>query len=347
MSPPVRIAVVGAGHIGRRHAEMIALEPECSLGAVVDPDLEAAAQIAGDGETLLLRDATDLDDGSVNAVIIATPNDTHAGIAKACAMRGLAILLEKPIAHTLESAQEIIDICAEREVPLLVGHHRRYHETVANAKALLEAGEIGDLAAISAIWATRKPDGYFAADWRSQSGGGPIMINLIHDVDLLRHLCGEIVNVSALTSSKSRHQVIEDTAAIILRFANGALCTVTLSDAALTPWSWEGATGENPSIALTGEPVYRFMGTRGSLEFPNMRLWRAVGGGEGDWSTLLESEDLEHRKTIPFKTQLAHFIQVARSEASPAVTGEDAMKSLAVVLAIHRAALTGAQVDIA
>jgi len=346
VSPPVRIAVIGAGLVGRRHAEMIDREPGCTLGAVVDPDQSAAKAAAANTDATILRDVTELDDGLVNAVIIATPNDTHGRIATACAKRGLAILIEKPIAHTLESAQEIIDICAEREVPLLVGHHRRYHPMVEDAKSLLDNGDIGDLVTVSGIWAARKPDDYFNADWRSQAGGGPIMINFIHDVDLLQYLCGDIVSVSALTSSKSRRQTVEDTAVVALRFSSGVLCSVSLSDAALTPWSWESATGENPSIARTGEPVFRFMGTLGSLEFPNMRLWRAVGGAVGDWSTMLESQDLDHRTAIPLRAQLAHFVDVARGEAAPAVGGEMARKNLAAVLAIHRSALTGEQVDI-
>ncbi len=346
MSPPLRIAVVGAGLIGRRHAELIDREPGCTLGAIVEPDARAAAAAVADTGAPILQDVTDLDDGTVNAAIIATPNDTHAKAVMACAKRGLAILVEKPIAHTPEAAQEIIDICAEREVPLLVGHHRRYHSMVAEAKAVIENGSIGELAAISAIWAARKPDDYFSEGWRKEPGGGPVMINLIHDIDLLRYMCGEIVSVSALTSSKSRRFNVEDTAAVALRLVNGTLCTAVISDAALSPWSWEAATGENPGIARTGEPVYRFMGTKGSLEFPNMRLWRAVGGVEGDWSTLLESEDLEHRTTIPMKAQLAHFLDVARGEAEPMVSGADAMKSLVATQAVLRAALTGEQDDI-
>ncbi len=346
MSPPVRIAVIGAGGVGRRHAEMIERETGCSLGAVVDPDQSAATAAAAGSEAIVLQDVTELDDGSVNAAIIATPNDTHGKIATACAKRGLAVLIEKPIAHTLEAAQDIIDICAERDVPLLVGHHRRYHPLVSDAKSVLDNGDIGDLTAVSAIWATRKPDDYFSADWRSQPGGGPIMINFIHDIDLLQYLCGDIVTVWSMTSSKSRQQAVEDTAAVILRFASGALCSVTLSDTALTPWTFEAATGENPIIARSGEPVYRFMGTRGALEFPNLRLWRAVGGTEGDWSTILESEDLDHRTTIPLRAQLTHFIEVSRGQAEPMVTGQAARKNLAAVLAIHRSALTGEQIDL-
>jgi predicted dehydrogenase len=346
VSPPLRIAVVGAGLIGRRHAEMIDREPGCTLGAIVEPDARAAAAAVAETGAPILQDVTELDDGSLNAVVIATPNDTHGKVAMACAKRGLAILLEKPIAHTPEVAQEIIDICAEREVPLLIGHHRRYHNSVAEAKRLLEEGAIGDLAAISAMWAARKPDDYFHEDWRKQPGGGPVMINLIHDVDLLRHICGEIVSVSALTSSKSRQLNVEDTAAISIRLASGALCSAVISDATLTPWSWEAATGENPDVARTGEPVYRFMGTKGSLEFPNMRIWRSVGGVDGDWSTLLETEDLDHRTTIPLKAQLAHFLQVARGEAEPMISGADALKTLTATQAVLRAALTGEQVDI-
>ena len=115
------------------------------------------------------------------------------------------------------------------------------------AREAMENGRIGQLAAVECTWAMRKHDAYFDVGWRRRRpGGGPVLINLIHDVDLLRHLCGDVSRVYAEGGSRLRGYQVEDTIAITLRFESGATGTILASDAAPSPWSWELGTGENP-----------------------------------------------------------------------------------------------------
>src|SRR5690606_35587038 len=113
--------------------------------------------------------------------------------------------------------------------------------------------------------------------WRRSAGGGPVLINLIHDVDLLRFLVGEIAEVQAVTSSAVRGFEVEDTAAITLRFANGALGALSVSDAAVTPWNWDLAAGEAAHYPRQDVNSHFISGTEGSLTLPRLDIWRYRG----------------------------------------------------------------------
>lgn len=335
----LRVAVLGAGLVGRRHVFCVRDEPDAVLAGVVEPNSDAAAGVASCGAAVHPTIEALAAAGPVDAAIIATPNAAHRETAVACLTRGWAVLVEKPIADTPEAAAAIIAAAQEHGAPLLVGHHRRHHDTIAVARRLIAEGVLGRLATVSVQWAARKPEAYFEQAWRRAAGGGPVMINMIHDIDLLRHLCGEIVSVTAETGSGLREGATEDTAAVLLRFAGGALGAITMTDAAPSPWTWEGASDENPGIAATGESPYRLMGTAAALELPSMRLWRA--DRTADWSTPLECETVPHRPGDPLRQQLRHFLSVARGEERPLVSGEDALATLIATRAVLESASTG------
>jgi len=130
---------------------------------------------------------------------------------------------------------------------------------------------LGDLVAASVIWSTRKPDDYFKVEWRTQEGGGPLLINAIHEIDLLRYLCGDVRAVSGVKSNARRGFEVEDTAAALFEFANGCLGTLICSDAGFSPWTIEQGSGENPMFPDSGQSAYRLTGTKASLELPVLR----------------------------------------------------------------------------
>ena len=106
-------------------------------------------------------------------------------------------------------------------VPIMVGHHRRHNPIMRKAAEIVRSGELGTLVAVNAVWMSRKPEDYFNITWRREAGGGPVLINAIHDIDCLRMLCGDVVSVRAATSNATRGFTVEDTAAAVLTFANG------------------------------------------------------------------------------------------------------------------------------
>jgi predicted dehydrogenase len=341
MTPaPVRLAIMGTGLIGRRHAEHVAREAD--LAAVVDPSPSARAVAEAHGAPWFasLDDllAVDRPDG----VIVATPNQLHVENGLACVGAGLPALIEKPIADAVADAESLVAAAEAAGVPLLVGHHRRYNPLIRRAREMIAAGELGAVIAVQATCWFAKPDSYFEPEWRRTAGAGPIFVNLIHDIDLLRFLCGEIESVRALQSNAVRGHAVEESAAILLRFASGALGTVSVSDTIAGPWNWEMTAGENPAYPRTSEACYMIGGTRGSLSLPDLGLWSHQG--DPDWWTPISRQSSPVDTADPLALQIRHFAAVIRGEAEPLVSGREGLETLRVIEAVKRSAGSGEEV---
>ncbi len=345
---PLRIAVAGAGQIGRTHIALIEASAECTLAAIVDPTPASSvlAQSRGVPHHALL--ASLLAGPRPDGVIIATPNALHVTNALDCIAAGVPALIEKPVAHTMDEGQRLLDAATGAGVPLLVGHHRTHSPLLCRAREIVQSGILGPLVAVMGSALFYKPDSYFdEAPWRREPGGGPVLINLIHEIGNLRSLCGEIVAVQALASSATRHSAVEDTVAIGLRFAGGALGTFMLSDTAASAQSWEQTSQENKAYATyPDEDCYTLAGTRGSLAVPTMRMKLYARDEDRSWWKPMRSEVAAVTRDDPLERQLSHFCAVIRGEAKPLVTVHDGLQNLRVVNAIGIAARTGHNVDI-
>ncbi len=287
---PIRIAVLGAGMIGRKHIAQIDAHPDFVLGGIAEVNLDAAK--ASFPQVPVMADAAALLDASKpDAVIVASPNQLHLAHALMCVERGLPFILEKPVTDNVASAVTLCDAVRRAGLPTLVGHHRRHHPPVGETKRLLAEGAIGSVIGVSGVWATCKPDPYFeAGPWRKQKGGGPVLINLIHEIDFLRFTLGEIATVSALTSNRQRGFEVEDTAAMTLGFASGVIGTFLASDTAVSPWTMEQGLGEVPDFPSPAKAAIAFSalwvrsrlrscgfgGRRGTCEAGIIRCRRAV-----------------------------------------------------------------------
>jgi len=336
------IAVVGAGLIGRTHVEVVARGAR--LAAIVDPDPEAAnlAQKHGavwfaDLEAYL---ATERPDG----IILATPNQLHVAQGLACIRAGIPVLIEKPISNDVTSAYALVDEAAALGVTILVGHHRRHNPLVAAAKAVLDAGRLGEIVSATAEFWLYKPDDYYEPAWRRAAGAGPVFINLIHDIDLLRHFCGNVEFVQAMEARNVRGFEVEDTMAVLLRFTNGALATVSVSDTISAPWSWEITSGENPVYPNVTTSCYKIGGTHGALSIPDMQLWRYEDARS--WWEPIGVQTIGFEAAEPLMRQLQDFVSVIRDGAAPLVSGREGLESLRVVEAIKTAAATGETVSL-
>ena len=334
---PLRVGVIGVGSIGTRHLGLALSEPGCEVVAVADPEPGVARIAADAGVPHFDSYQGMLSSQPVEGVVVAAPTQLHAPIGLELVRRGVPMLMEKPFTDTLDAGQGLVSAAAAAGVPICVGHHRRFDPAVAAARKLLADNRIGRLAGVSGLWATRKPQAYFDAKWRREPGGGPVLINMIHDIDMLRHCCGEVRSVYAETSSSDRGHPVEDGGAILLRFDSGALATIAFSDATPSPWGWERATADNPAIPPSGENCYRFYGTEGSFEFPDIRLWK-TGDGEPCWSREIRPVPLELPPRAALQDQLRNFCQVIRGKEEPVVGPEDALATLAVAMAVHDAA---------
>ena len=341
----IRLAVAGAGLIGKRHIDAITQCPEAELVGVVDPHSAAAAYASSLGvkrfDCISEMLAHDRPDG----VIVATPNQLHVEHGLACINAGIPVLIEKPISSDVRSARRLVREAEATGVPILVGHHRRHNPIITAAKARISNGAIGKIVAVHGICWLYKPDGYFGVDWRRQPGAGPVLINLIHDIDLLRYLCGEVRAVQAFDSNRVRGQQVEDTAAIIMQFENGALATVSVSDTIVAPWSWELTAGENPAYPKTEQSCYYVGGTHGSLEIPGNTVWS--NPSQRSWWEPINSESFQVDDQDPLRVQLGHFCRVISRTEEPLVSGWEGLRTLQVIEAIKNAGNSGALVSLA
>jgi predicted dehydrogenase len=343
----VRIAVAGAGLIGKRHIEEIDASGSAALAAIVDPGSAGMEFAEKYGVPLhsSLADlfAADKPDG----VILATPNQMHVAGGLECVAAGVPVLVEKPIGDDVVSATRLVEAGENAGVPVLTGHHRNYSPIMAKAREIVQSGVLGTLVGVTGTALFYKPADYFDAGggWRREPGGGPILLNLTHDVNNLLSLLGDIDTVIAMTSNSTRRFPVEDTAAMIFHFANGALGTFLLSDTAASPRSWEQTSRENTSYAShVDEDAYHIAGTQGSLSIPTMRV-RTYSGERSWWQPFTDSTATIERSD-PLSNQITHFADVINGAAHPICSGRDGLKTMQVVDAVVESARTGRPVAI-
>ncbi|WP_409017894.1 Gfo/Idh/MocA family protein [Caballeronia sp. LZ033] len=342
-----RIAVAGAGYIGQAHMGVAQHSATCTLAAIVDP-APAAEAIAAQAQVplyatldqLLVEDRPD-------GIVLATPNQLHVEQARTCLAAGVPVLLEKPIAPTVAEAQALVDDVERSGARMLIGHHRAHSPIMARAKQVIEEGRLGPLVAVMGSAVFFKPDEYYAgAPWRREPGGGPILLNMIHEIHNLRMLCGDIVAVQAFASHATRGFAVEDTVAINLRFASGALGTFMLSDTAACPRSWEQTSQENPAYSTyPDEDCYVIAGTFGSLSVPTMRLKSYATPADRSWWKPFDEEIVTMQRADPLALQMEHFGRVVRGEAEPIVSARDGLQNLRITEAIVEAARSGRIVE--
>ena len=337
-----RLAIAGAGAIGRMHMARARLHPDCEVVAIADPSAAAQAFARENGAQWFADIATMLDAEQPDGVIVATPNANHLEAGLACIERGIAVLMEKPIADTVEEATKLVDAAQEARVPLTVGHHRRHNPILRRAREIVQSGRLGRPVSANALATFYKPDAYFDVEWRRRRGGGPVLINLIHDIDIMRFLLGEIVEVQALTSNAVRGFEVEDTAAVLLRFENGALGTVNVSDCAASPWNWDLAAGEAAHYPRQNVNTHFVSGTDASLTLPQLEVWEYRG--EKGWHEPLTVERSAPHSGDPYHEQLRHFAAVIDGREAPVCSGDDAARTLAATFAVHRSAAERAPV---
>ncbi|ABN68613.2 myoinositol oxidoreductase, partial [Scheffersomyces stipitis CBS 6054] len=347
----ISFIVIGAGLIGPRHAAHIVSRPDCKLFAIVDHSAKGP-KVAQQYNSLLFKNLNEMfvycDSNSVpypQAAIIATPNHTHVTLGMELASRGIHLLVEKPLAPNAHDCMTLIQYCYYKNVKLLVGHHRRFNPYIITTKNNLD--KLGRLVAMQGTWTLCKPPSYFLEKpWRSsiELGGGTLLINLIHDLDLLQYLMGPIEKVYAELLSKQRlDRFGNEGAALTIKFASGCVGTFICSDNVTSPFSFEVGTGENPTVPFNDSisGFYRIFGSHGTISVPDLKLYHQYeegGNAPADDSPI-------HRyveKPKPFDLQLDHFVNLLKGdETEVKCSGEDAIRALLCIEAVTKSIETG------
>ncbi len=339
MADKLNFLLSGPGLIGKQHARLIKSRSDCRLSAVVaPPSIQNQDFTSAAGATFYTNIDDAFENERIHAAIISSPNSLHFTQAMSCIAKGVSVLVEKPLTDNVESARKLVERGEVLGVPVLVGHHRTYSPLLDAASAFLNSERFGRLVALQGAALFYKPAHYFREGvWRTKIGGGPVLINLIHEIGLLRHFCGEIKNVFAIAQNSIRQFEVEDTVAVSFEFLNGALGNFLLSDTAASSKSWELTSGENPAYpSFPKENCYHFAGTNGSLDFPSMRARYYAAGSDPSWWNAFEYKDLSFVREDPLKLQLDHFVDVVRRKTTPKASARDGYLNMLVVDAIKR-----------
>lgn len=257
----LKAAVIGCGDVSAVHLQAIADLPQVGLSAVCDTDsarLEAAK--AANGVPGFPDHVSLIETMKPDVVHIATPHNTHASIAADCLERGVNVIVEKPLAHTLEEGRRLVEAARASSAKIAVCFQNRYNATAQAMHKLISSGVLGEVVGASAtvMW-HRNADYYRSRPWRGswEGGGGGLMMNqAIHTVDLLQWLMGDVVSLTGNSSTRVLGETIavEDTAEFVAEHANGArsLFYASLANSVNAPVTLDIVT-EKATLSLRGD----------------------------------------------------------------------------------------------
>ena len=341
----INISIIGTGLMGLQHIKAISKSKKANLHSIVDIS-DNAKKLSNEYKIPLYSDVSSLlKSNQLDAVIVATPNQLHEKHTISFLKKKIPVLLEKPISDNIKSAKKIIISSKKNKTPLLIGYHRRHNAIVSKVKTIIRSGKLGNIVSANVLCWLYKHKEYFKESWRTSRGGGPLGINLVHDIDMICYLLGSISHVQAFTTNKNRKFKVEDTATVSLIFESGALCTLNISDTIVAPWSYELTAGENPAYPVTNQSAYMIGGTKGSIQFPNLKYW-FYKKERSWWNKIFLKSDINKKDDNTLVNQIDHFSDVVLKKVKPKVNGNDGLNSLKIFAAITKSAKTGKKIKI-
>ena len=301
----MKVIVIGTGVMGKNHARV--LSSMGHLGGVVDIDEKSGMEVAKKFNVPYAREFKDLD---FDAAIVATPTVTHYSIAKKLIEEGKHVLVEKPFTHDLQEGYELIDMAKSSGTVLAVGHIERFNPIVEFFKNVM-----GDMITVGAKRVSSFPN-------RIRDVG--VVMDLgVHDIDVLRYLCGDVVEVYARVG-KIKHEKYEDHASILLSFENGR-------------------TGYIETNWLTPKKIRRLWMTTSEyyLEGDYMEQWVEISSSQlkfDEFNTYnLEIDSnirrINLRREEPLRRELLDFIDAIENKRTPLVTGYDGLMAVKIAQA--------------
>jgi UDP-N-acetyl-2-amino-2-deoxyglucuronate dehydrogenase len=335
----IRYGIVGCAGIGNTHATSVQAADGVEIVACADVNAETAATFANDhGVAATYTDIAEMiDDAELDAISVCTPSGTHADVVVEAAEAGAHVLCEKPLDVYADRMETMISACDKANVTLAGVFQKRFSPANQFAKDAIETGDLGQpvLGDTMVKW-FRSQEYYDSGTWRGtrEMDGGCLLNQAIHNIDLLQWLMGEVEEVQAVTDTLARTMECEDTAALVLRFENGAVGTI-----------------EATTAVKGGSDRTELNGTDGSLIIEQGTLTEfTVGAGtEEHYTAATESHDID----LPsFEWGDGHdaavqdFVESLRDGSDPAVSGREARKAVDIILAAYKSSGTGESVPI-
>ena len=345
---PVGFGIVGCGMISNFHARALEETRGARLVACFDQRPDAARKFA-ESAGCKPYDALDdmLRDPAVDAIGIATPSGAHMEPAVAAARAGKHVIVEKPLEITLRRCDAIIDACEKAGVKLATIFPSRFHDSSIKLKRAVDGGRFGRLTVGDAYvkwWRTQEY--YDSGAWRGTwalDGGGALMNQAIHTVDLLTWLMGPVAELTSMTATLAHERIeVEDTAMAALRFENGALGVIQATTAAYPGYLKRiELHGTDGSAVLEEEDLKKWDFKKPTAADrriqEDMKNARSTGGGASDPAAIGH-----HGHAVEFKD----FVDAIQKDRTPSIDGREGRRSVEIILAIYKAAETGRAVTL-
>ena len=331
MTAPLRLGLAGLGSMGRNHLRVISNHPETTLAAVADPDASALeADVAGTAARGFADPLAMIAEADLDGVVVAAPTTAHLALALAAIDRGLPVLVEKPLAATVEDGLAIVTAARKHDVRVQVGHVERYNPAVLEMGRLLRAGWLSTIYAV-----TSRRAGPFPARIRDVG----VTVDLgTHDVDMLSWIAGERpVRVYAETAQRL-HASHEDLTFGLMHFPSSAIGFLDVD--------WLTPAKRRSLVALGEEGMFeldyltqRLTFTRSNVERPQM-----IGG----YATTFTGDiaEIPVQNVEPLRAELDEFVRVLRTGERPYVDGEDGLWAVAIATAFLTAAAERRPIDL-
>jgi predicted dehydrogenase len=349
----VRTALIGCGKVGQIHAAALSSLPESTLVAVCDSSAERSASFASrHGGSAFTDVGVMLREARPEAVVICTPHPLHAAPAIQAAEAGVHVLVEKPLAASLADCDAMLAAAKKTGVKLGVVSQRRLYEPVLRMKAAIDAGKIGrPVLGVFTMYSWRDPAYYQSDPWRGKwatEGGGVLVNQSPHQLDLLQWLMGEIDEISGYWANLNHPTIeVEDTAVATIRFKSGGLGAIVTSlsqrPGIYTKVHIHGSNGASVGVETDRGATF-VAGVSEIAEPPLNDVWTIPGEEH-----LLPQFEAEDRKRFAGMNATAHyhalqvqdFLRAVRADRPPLVTGEEGRTVVAMFTAVYQSQRDG------
>ena len=349
----VRTAIIGCGKVSDMHAEALKNTPEAQFVAVYSRSPEKAKQY---GEKYGVRGFCDIREmiasAGVEAVIVCTPHPAHRDAAVMAAEAGAHVLVEKPLASTLQDCDEMLAAAKRAKVKIGVVCQRRFYSPVQRVRRAIDEGKIGKPALGTVLMLGWRDQKYYESDpWRGQwkaEGGGVLVNQAPHQLDLLQWLMGPIDELFGVWSNFNHPYIeVEDSAVAVIRFRSGALGNIVVSNSQ-QPGLYgkvhvHGQNGASVGVQTDGGAMF-IAGMSSIQEPPVNDLWTVPG--EEALLARWQQEDsdlfngLEDAMGHYFQRQIGDFLRAIIDGREPLVSGEDGRRTVEIFTAIYRSQRT-------
>ncbi len=329
----LRVGIAGAGQAGDHHAVGFAATEGAEVIAIADLNEAVARSVAEPCGAEVVSDWRALLDFDLDILVVALPHNLHLEPAQAAAERGVHVLMEKPLATTLEDGQRIVEACRQADVKLTISFVHRFREELQLARQWLDQGEIGTpQVARETMGGQRGAQQPRWIEERLASGGGVLMYGAVHGIDRLRWLLGsDVASVTAHTRRFTPGGEVEESVVALLTFASGAVATINSNSPhyRAQPRFWET----------------ELYGSKGLLRL-RTRQWAEVSNDSRVERIDTHPLSEELGPHYNFGRQAAAFVAAIREDREPDVTAADGLRSLEVALAIYRSTEIGETVTL-